>query len=300
MFTLKNSTNLIKKNPVLHEETVDKLTYNNLLKQRQKLGEVLVNLRSDPNADLKDIFPINRELDKIDKEITKRLNIKLEFNKLESDSLSENNVNTHYKKIFEELENLHDISITNKQHLKMFLASTLNITLFLIYVSLLKVTKIVLNKDNDKKSNLTKITVTTLNTLSWLIFKLTIFLIEIIKVLSQTNIGICLIIICFCSFYTTDYGKFCTNVFLDLLNSFFPNAGFLTIKNILIKIWEFPEQAGILIGQLVDEIFYIKDKTVTMKKRCEIRVSGLEEEKGGIRVAGTQEQQTVVSRKLVG
>ena len=98
--------------------------------------------------------------------------------------------------------------------------------------------------------------------LSWLIFKLTIFLIKLcfffISHFSQSTIG-CFILLCmFCSFYSTDNGYVIVNSILDILIQIFPKIGLKTFKNTLINIGNTKTKALALLNFGYKNINHIK------------------------------------------
>ena len=195
-----------------------------------------------PDTDLKSELLTKRKYRKLTQEIEKLL---------KNGNENEEDINVHMKEIFKQLENLHDITITNKQQLKRFLIGITSVILWFIYFLLIKLTNVMKHRHTKKA----------VYNLSWLIFKLTVLWIEIIKIFSQTNIGQIILIFTFCSFYSTRYGQFCTNVFLDFLSNMFPNMGLITIKHTLINIKDVPYRTAQLFGKLLENIDNINTKT---------------------------------------
>ena len=217
-----------------------------LLKERSDVSRDLdlIERSPFPDTDLKSELSTKRKYRKLTQEINKLL-------KNVNGNENEHDINVHMKEIFKQLENLHDITITNKQQLKRYLISITSVILLFIYFLLIKLTNVLKHRHTKKA----------VYNLSWLIFKLTVLWIEIIKTFSQTNIGQIIIFFTFCSFYSTRYGQFCTNVFLDFLSNIFPNMGFITIKHTLINVRGLPYRTAQLFGKMLENIDNINTKT---------------------------------------
>lgn len=213
-----------------------------LLKERSDVSRDLdlIERSPFPDTDLKSELLTKRKYRKLTQEIEKLLK-----------NENEDDINVHMKEIFKQLESLHDITITNKQQLKRYLIGITSVILWFIYFLLIKLTNVLKHRHTKKA----------VYNLSWLIFKLTVLWIEIIKTFSQTNIGQIIIFFTFCSFYSTRYGQFCTNVFLDFLSNIFPNMGFITVKHTLINIKDVPYRTAQLFGNLLENIDNINTKT---------------------------------------
>jgi hypothetical protein len=213
-----------------------------LLKERSDVSRDLdlIERSPFPDTDLKSELLTKRKYRKLTQEIEKLLK-----------NENEEDINVHMKEIFKQLDDLHDITITNKQQLKKYLIGITSVILWFIYFLLIKLTNVLKHRHTKKA----------VYNLSWLIFKLTVLWIEIIKTFSQTNIGQIILIFTFCSFYSTRYGQFCTNVFLDFLSTVFPNMGFITIKHTLINVRGIPYRTAQLFGKMLENIDNINTKT---------------------------------------
>ena len=213
-----------------------------LLKERSDVSRDLdlIERSPFPDTDLKSELLTKRKYRKLTQEIEKLLK-----------NGNEDDINVHMKEIFKQLDDLHDITITNKQQLKKYLIGITSVILWFIYFLLIKLTNVLKHRHTKKA----------VYNLSWLIFKLTVLWIEIIKTFSQTNIGQIILIFTFCSFYSTRYGQFCTNVFLDFLSNIFPNMGFITIKHTLINVRGLPYRTAQLFGKMLENIDNINTKT---------------------------------------
>jgi hypothetical protein len=183
--------------------------------------------------DLENMIKIRKQITKLTREnenLEKQIEQHFLINDFVFNNASQENTRAELNELFIKLNDSYTTSVTNKLIIKSFLLYTISNIGNMIYLLLLKL-NITLRHKTTKKY---------VETITWLIFKLTIVLIKIcfyfISAFSQSNIG-CFILLCmFCSFYSTEYGYVIINNFLDILITFFPNVGIQRLKDALIII----------------------------------------------------------------
>jgi len=211
--------------------------YQKLIKKRSKLHDQLNKIeediflytqvnKEDNDLDLnshRQVARLQEKIKQIDEEVSHILS--KEYNS------TQHNIEQDYIQLFDKLTNL-KIKNYNQKITPYLIDLTSNI-LFMIYTIIIKLVKIFKHEYSKKAAY----------NLLWLLFKLTLIWIELIKVFSQSVLGNLILLFTFCSFYSTSYGYNCTNIFLDFLSIAFPNVGIITFKQGLIHTWDFKNNA---------------------------------------------------------
>ena len=211
--------------------------YQKLIKKRSKLHDQLNKIEEDiflytqVNKEDKDLdLNSHRQVTRLQEKI-KQIDEEVSHILSKEYTNPQNNIEQDYIQLFDKLTNL-KIKNYNQKITPYLIDLTSNI-LFMIYTIIIKLVKIFKHEYSKK----------TAYNLLWLIFKLTVIWIELIKLFSQSVLGNIILLFTFCSFYSTSYGYNCTNIFLDFLSIVFPNVGIITFKQGLINTWEFKNNA---------------------------------------------------------